>query len=329
MKTAPRSPKLKRALSLTLISLALTSSSTVLAASDSSIHEASTHFQRGVTLYNEADYRAALAEFKRAYALAPNPTVLYNIGETQYQLQDYAGALVAFEQFLTNAGPSNGHRTEVESTVETLRTRVGHIAIVTDPVGAEILVDDQSVGRSPMAEPIVVSIGRRKVTATVPGRLPVTRLIEVAADDSVSVSLEIPNQDPSRAVVPNPLFAVQRDARPPAANMRWLVGAGWVTSGVLAAGATTFAILANKESADLRNSRNTYPTSSATLTHESNVTTTYAILSDSFTVAAAVLAGVSLYWTLTLPHPESSSRSYSTKAQLQLGPTSTHLEVSF
>jgi uncharacterized membrane protein len=44
--------------------------------------DAGKHFQRGVSLYGEADYRAALIEFKRAYALAPNAAVLYHVGQT-------------------------------------------------------------------------------------------------------------------------------------------------------------------------------------------------------------------------------------------------------
>src|SRR4051812_31637230 len=60
--------------------------------------EAGTHFQRAVQLYSEADYRAALVEFKRAYELAPHVTVLYNLGQTHYQLQNYAEALNTFER---------------------------------------------------------------------------------------------------------------------------------------------------------------------------------------------------------------------------------------
>ena len=41
-------------------------------AADPNLREADKHFQHGVSLYVEADYRAALVEFTRAYALAPN-----------------------------------------------------------------------------------------------------------------------------------------------------------------------------------------------------------------------------------------------------------------
>src|SRR5260370_7879175 len=41
--------------------------------------EARDRFDRGLKLFNEGDNAAALAEFKRAYDLIPNPLVLFNI----------------------------------------------------------------------------------------------------------------------------------------------------------------------------------------------------------------------------------------------------------
>ena len=63
--------------------------------SDATVREAATHFQRGVGLYREADYRGALVEFHRAGELVPAPVTFYNIGETEYQLREYAEALTA------------------------------------------------------------------------------------------------------------------------------------------------------------------------------------------------------------------------------------------
>jgi len=42
--------------------------------------EASSRFDRGLSLFNEGDNTGALAEFKRAYELIPHPRVLFNIG---------------------------------------------------------------------------------------------------------------------------------------------------------------------------------------------------------------------------------------------------------
>src|SRR5690349_16550442 len=66
--------------------------------------EAKSHFQRAVELFHEADFRAALIEFQRAYDAAPNYKVLYNLGQTSLELQDYAGALKAFRGYLDGGG---------------------------------------------------------------------------------------------------------------------------------------------------------------------------------------------------------------------------------
>ena len=78
-------------LSLSLIALA----SPALA--QNNMEEGRKHFQAGVQFYKENDFRAALIEFKRAYELAPNFKVLYNLGQTSLELQDYASALRSFE----------------------------------------------------------------------------------------------------------------------------------------------------------------------------------------------------------------------------------------
>src|SRR4051812_11192477 len=99
------------------------------APSEASQKEANTHFQRAVQLYSEADYRAALVEFKRAYEIAPHVAVLYNIGQAHYQLQNYAEALSSFERFVAEGGTA--HKAEVDQAISVLQTRVGKVDIST------------------------------------------------------------------------------------------------------------------------------------------------------------------------------------------------------
>ena len=131
-----------RVASLALVAL-LTSSvvgvvlggSATVAYADTPAKEASKHFQRGVALYGEADYRAALVEFRKAYEIAPNATVLYNIGQTYYQLQNYAAALTTLERYLNEAGAQAAHRSEVETTLEILQSRVVRVSITSNLPG--------------------------------------------------------------------------------------------------------------------------------------------------------------------------------------------------
>jgi hypothetical protein len=212
--------------------------------------EAGKHFQRGVTLYNEADFRAALVEFRRAYETAPNAAVLYNIGQTYYQLQNYAAALMALGRYLTEAGPTAPHRREVEQTIDTLQTRVGKVAVSTSAPGADITVDDELVGKTPLDDAVLVSIGRRKITALRDGRVTETRFVDVAAGDTITVSLAA---DVTRGPLPTPGGVPSRDSSA-LSDTFWRNIA--IASGVVMIGTGGYALYASH---DLSNTRNTNP----------------------------------------------------------------------
>jgi tetratricopeptide (TPR) repeat protein len=295
---------------------------------DSSTREASKHFQRAVALYGEADYRASLVEFKRAYALAPNVAVLYNVGETEYQLQDYASALVTFKRYLAESPANEPHRAEVEGDVEILRSRVGHVSVATLPVGADITIDDQPVGKTPLDEAALVSIGHRKIVASMPGRLPVSKFVDVAAEDNVSVTLTLPvpaesGAAPLASTSPGEGSSGSRGIGP---TLRVV---GWVATAAFAGGAVTFGVLANKASSDLKRARNVFPTTTATLNHDANLATTYAAVADSLTAAAIVVGDITLFSTLSAASKSSRKGAIATETRVVVGPTSARLDVTF
>jgi tetratricopeptide (TPR) repeat protein len=292
--------------------------------------EAGKHFQRGVALYAEADYRAALVEFKRAYATAPNASVLYNVGETQYQLQDYAAALTTFERYLAESNPSDPHRGEVEGSVEVLRARVGHVSITTVPPGADVLIDDQSVGRTPLDRPLLVSVGHRKITASLLGHSTVTRFVDVATDDNLSVTVPLPSTVDGSSAAASTALAASAGAPESRSNTGAVLRTvGWVGTGALAAGAITFGVLAARASSNLRDARDTFPTTGATLAHDANLVTTYAVIADSLTAAAIVLGGVTVWSTLASTSASKPTHESAGSARVTLGPASARFDMSF
>jgi hypothetical protein len=257
------------------------------------------------------------------------------VGETEYQLQDYASALTTFERYLGEAGASEGHRVEVEGTVDVLRARVGHLAIATIPAGADITVDDQAIGRTPFEKALLVSIGRRKVVASIAGRAPVSRYVDVAADDNVSVALVLTTAEAAPPASPSqPSSATRTDAPSSSSGSSGSTGAalrtaGWIVTGASAAGAVTFGILAMNASSELSAARASYPTTSATLSRDANLTTTYSILADSLTAAAVVVGGITVYSTLSSSSASGSKRGSTGTTRVTLGPGSARFEMTF
>jgi PEGA domain len=323
--------RLLRVIAGIALSLAMNGAIAVAQEADSSTREAAKHFQRGVALYGEADYHAALVEFKRAYALAPNAAVLYNVGETAYQLQDYAGALTTFKRYLVESSPTDSHRTEVEGNVEVLRVRVGHLSITTVPAGADVMIDDQSVGKTPLDQAVLVSVGHRKVVAAVAGRPVVTRYVDVAAEDNVFLTLPLPpGAEAPTAVGQSQPSTLPSDVPPPTSRGGGspLLVVGWIGTAALAGGAVTFGLLANKEATDLKNARNSFPTTTATLNHDANLTTTYSIVADSLTAAAVLVGGITLFSTLS-SSSKAPARGSVGETRVMLGPASARVQLTF
>lgn len=265
--------------------------------SSATAKEASKHFQRGVALYGEADYRAALVEFRKAYDISPNATVLYNIGQTYYQLQNYAAALTTLERYLNEAGAQASHRGEVEQTLEILQSRVGKVSVTTNISPCEISIDDEHLAKTPMREPLLVSIGHRKITAACDGRTAETRFVDIAAGDTQPVQF-------SFAETTSPVGTARKTADT-GAPPNWATRM-WVATGVLGAGALVTGVLAFKASSDLKSAREEKPVlpeeqaaKTADLSHKSSLVSRWSLIADIAGVATLITGGIALKLTLS------------------------------
>jgi hypothetical protein len=251
--------------------------------------EASQRFKSGVAFYKDKDFPAALVEFKRAYELLPNYNVLFNLGQTARELKDYAAALTAFEQYLRDGGAkiSAARRKEVAAAIDELRQKVGKIKVVTSVNGAEIVVDDVLVGVSPLADPVMVNAGRRKLSARSSGYTPAQRMVDVAGTEETTVSLDLTKIDASPPKVERP---VHLKKGPPLAAWVMLSATG---ACALAAGVTGG--LAVSARSGLKDALATFPGDAKAITAAQGRTRNFAITTDvlsAVTVGGAVTTAI-------------------------------------
>jgi hypothetical protein len=155
--------------------------------------QAGEHYGRGVRLYQEEDFAAAAIEFKRAYELAPNFAVLYNIGQSYYSLRDYASAVEALERYERDGGaqiPAE-RRAQIEREIRELRGRVAHVSVMPSVEGADVSLDDAPLPRGPDGTPRLIGAGRHRFTASKAGYAPATRIVDVAGGDTLTVKLDL------------------------------------------------------------------------------------------------------------------------------------------
>jgi tetratricopeptide (TPR) repeat protein len=274
----------------------------VLPGSSASVEKGRAHFQRGVELFREGDYRAALVEFKRSYESAPSYRILYNIGQTSFELQDYANALRAFERYLAEGGadvPAN-RRTIVEGEIRKLQGRVARVDVEVNVAGAQITVDDAPVGTSPLSEPVLVSAGVRRIAALKPPLVAALRSVELAGGDRTKIvlKLEDPPQtnpdrpEPSGPTALNPITGAPQDPCPNRTP-------SWISLGVtgaLGAGAAVTGLLALQANSKLQDDLDqTYPGDQNIIDDSRSNLRTWSYVADGLTVATIIAAGVTVY----------------------------------
>ncbi len=261
------------------------------AQADGKLDEAKAHVASGTSLYDENNFRAALVEFQKAYELAPSYKLLFNIAQVEMELQDYAGALKAYTRYLKEGGPDvpSERATQVNAEIDRLKGRVGFLVVQTT-AGAQVLVDDVQVGYAPLADPIPVAAGQHRVTVTANGRDPVNRVFDVAGKETVTAALAL---DPaSSALLPKQAPPVAAPRGPKSKTPEHVM---WGVTGAFVVGAGVFGVIAHGDSNDLTALRNTYPVTADQLSSQHSKTVRDAALTDAFTGAAIVSAGIALY----------------------------------
>jgi len=140
------------------------------------------HFRNGVKLYQDKNFKGALAEFEAAYQLKPGASSLQNIALCLKALFRYAEAADTLEKLLAKHGGEidDAERTEVKEAIEELSSLVGSIDIKVKPPGARVGVDGREVDRKTRQKDIRLNVGEHTVTASAPGYASARRVVRVA-----------------------------------------------------------------------------------------------------------------------------------------------------
>jgi hypothetical protein len=153
--------------------------------------EARDRFDRGLKLFNDGDNPGALAEFKRAFELIPNPLVLYNIGLVYSAMGRPVEAVDALDKVLATEGALSGDRlARAKQTRDDQAARIAKVSVVTN-VPATIEVDNVEVGTTPQTTPLRVAGGVHVVGAVAGGYVPMRKEVTVAGGATAEVKLDL------------------------------------------------------------------------------------------------------------------------------------------
>jgi hypothetical protein len=151
--------------------------------------EARERFDTGLRLFEKGENAGALAEFKRAYQLIPNPVVLYDMGLVYAAMNRPVDALDTLNQFIAEPGEAGAEQKVHADQVRAEQTkRIAQLVVLTDHP-ATIEVDGVEVGRTPLAKPIRVASGSHVVAVEAPGFLGSRREVTLAGQITETIAM--------------------------------------------------------------------------------------------------------------------------------------------
>ncbi|MFY3746206.1 PEGA domain-containing protein [Anaeromyxobacter sp. Red801] len=188
---------------LPLLALLTASAASIPAAARADdVAEASAHFRKGSALYQQRQWRAAIAEFEAAYRLKPHGAIHFNVARCREQLEEWPGALRSYTDYLREV-PDARDRAAVRATIGRIEARlaaagVQALLVYTDPPGAEVRIDGRPRGTTPFH--LTLPPGPYALALALEGYAPVEQAVEVGASASRVVEVVLrPGAAPASA----------------------------------------------------------------------------------------------------------------------------------
>jgi hypothetical protein len=214
-----------------------------------STRRARDEFRAGVEHYQAGRYVEAIHSFQVAASLVPSADLWFNIASAYEQLSRGRGEITDFEQaiahyrrYLTErVDPPD--RAAVEGTIAVLTERLeaaraaqtstateGTLRIRSEVEGAEVRVDGDVVGQTPIDRELRLAPGRHRLEASRSGYLPYSAEVSVELGLTVTSPIALSPARTHRSITGTPIFAW----------VAWGLGvaslAGSVVTGVMAQG---------------------------------------------------------------------------------------------
>lgn len=281
-------------------------------ATESRKKEAQAFFEEGLRLAKGNDPRGALTAFREAYARFPSFRVLYNIGQLCARTGDGGCAVRSYERYLRDGDkevPAK-RRKEVEAEIRQLSRTLGRLTVTTSVTGAEVFVDDEPVGRTPMSDAVALSGGQHKISATAPDLARAEKSVSIVAGQTSSVDLVLEKKEKEKEPVaetpsaspaaPEPTTATDKPKGEPAP----FPVVPWAVTGGFAAATLVTGLLAANAYGDYKDTRDGFPITRDELDSAHGTARDLFLVTTAFGVATLVSAGVATYFTLGGKTPE-------------------------
>jgi hypothetical protein len=155
---------------------------------------AKSEYDAGRLLYADGDYAGASLKFQRAYEESKDPRLLWNTAAAEKNLRHYSKVVELVERYVAEGGSRLKPEdiTEADALLATVRAFISTVTLDVQPEGADVFVDDVKVGVSPLAKPVLIDMGERRIRVSKEGfqDFTTTQSLQGGAPFSLMVALQ-------------------------------------------------------------------------------------------------------------------------------------------
>jgi hypothetical protein len=146
-------------------------------------------YEAGRVLYADKDYGNAIVKFQKAHELSNDPRLLWNVAVCQKNLRRYAKMLQTIKRYRQEADSmlTADERAQAVEIIKTVEQFVSALTLTSSEAGADVYVDDEKLGTTPLSEPIMVEVGPRKIRVAKPGFKDFATTREIVGGGAVTV----------------------------------------------------------------------------------------------------------------------------------------------
>jgi hypothetical protein len=155
-------------------------------------------------LYENGDYAGALIKYRSAYDQAKDPRLLWSAAACEKNLRHYQKAASFVKRYMREEGDklSDSARDDAQAFLQAVAPFITQLALTVNEAGANVYVDDEMVGLTPVAEPIGVDIGAHKLRVAKAGFVEHTEDLTVSGSGDMAKTIALtPEVHEGRLVV--------------------------------------------------------------------------------------------------------------------------------
>jgi hypothetical protein len=153
-------------------------------------------YEAAIALVNIGDFTHAIMKYWQAYDLSKDPRLLFDIAVSYRDLRAYAkmqSMLLRFEKEATG-GISAEQKAEVDAALAAIHSLVGTVLVTVSEAGADVSVDAEPVGTTPLSAPLALDLGKHTLRVNKNSFEPAERTIEIAGGNELSLAITLVRQ---------------------------------------------------------------------------------------------------------------------------------------